>query len=143
MGGGHHYTQGNYKLIDKTKARIGKDNLILMEDNKEDYIGYTELTVSWMGMGREQNVSFAYLQPLSIGTNATSYYDNSKRSLVPAFQAVYGGYMLQTGGFFWGWDNPDMISGLLAAQWSFGLQLGWWVLDLPSKAADGVHLMDP
>lgn len=51
---------GNYKLLQKTKAKIG-NALIVMEDNKEEYLGYSDLFLSIFGLGREENVSLTYL----------------------------------------------------------------------------------
>jgi len=37
IGGGNHWVHGHYKLLQKTKAKIGNNALIVTEDNREEY----------------------------------------------------------------------------------------------------------
>jgi len=55
----------------------------------------------------------------------------SLRTIVPAFQAVYGGYVLPVGAEFFQEDlvpDPDVFAAKIAVQYIFGAQLGWFSL---------------
>ena len=52
---------------------------------------------------------------------------DSESIIVPAFQSIYGGYVITMGSEFYQEDfvNPDVFASKTAAQFVFGSQLGW------------------
>ena len=64
MGGGNHYTHGNFKLFEKTKAKIGNKALLMTENNNENYIGYADFYLSIFALGRESNTSLQFMQSI-------------------------------------------------------------------------------
>ena len=97
-GGGSRWADGNRAVLEKAIKAVGPGRVIISESNAEAYIGSLHAFLAIYGW-RECGV-------------------------VPAFQAVYGGYSVNVGSVTW----PNDVLGIrivLAQQWSFGHVMGW------------------
>jgi hypothetical protein len=123
-------------LLRAVRSSAGGDKVILTESNSEPFIGGIDLFLTLVGFGAGD------LPPVSP--------DHSGATIVPAFQAVYGGYVIPMGAEFFRQDfspNPDVFAAKVAVQYVFGAQLGWFSLggrDNQSPAMGVMEeLMDP
>lgn len=85
-----------------------------------------------------------------MGGNLPSTPSPSGNVITPAFQAVYGGYVLPVGAEYFQNDflpNPDVFAAKVANNYCFGAQMGWFSLGGRSNQnpAMGIvdELMDP
>jgi hypothetical protein len=107
-GGGSSWTSGYNDLIDRVRDQVGPDKLIMTESNVEQFIG-------------------------SVDTFLTLVAYEGLDKIVPAFQYVYPGGVIQTAGaIFYLTDITDngglMFIKKLVRMFMLGSQLGWMAL---------------
>lgn len=49
--------------------------------------------------------------------------------------------MLHAGTILWDWDHADYFAARLASSFVYGIQFGWWDIDM--KEAAGHQFLDP
>ena len=127
LGGGHHWTGGYAEMLHKMRQRIGGDKLLLTESNAEAYMSGIDMYLTLVGFSRGD------LSPPAPGSPEKTDY------IVPAFQSIYGGYVLFMGAEFLKSDflpNPDVFAAKVANQMLFGAQMGWFSLGGRSNCPD-------
>ena len=136
LGGGDHWVKGYGAMLDKVRGKAKRPHMILTESNAEPFMQGVQLFLTLVGFERGE----PHFYP-SLG---------SAETIVPAFQAIYGGYVLAVGAEFFREDlvpDPNVFASKIAAQFSFGAQMGWFSLggrdnqDPPMGMFD--LLMDP
>ena len=150
LGGGNHWTTGYVEMLRSMRSQAGDDKLLLTESNAEPFMGQLDMYLTLVGFGggdlspppptsKKNKIS----SKISGGQHLKTTY------LVPAFQSVYGGYVLFMGAEFFQEDltpEPDVFAAKIANQLLFGAQLGWFSLggrlNLPQPAALYDLLMD-
>lgn len=113
LGGGSFWYKGYDAMLSLIREQVGKDKIILTESNAEPYMAGIDLYLTLVAFGSGN---------LSPGSGDT---------IVPAFQAVYGGYTMSMGAEFFQNDfdpNPDVFAAKIAIQFLFGAQMGWMSL---------------
>ena len=126
-----HWVKGYSKLLRAVRSSAGGDKVILTESNSEPFIGGIDLFLTLVGF------SAGDLPPVSP--------DHSGSTIVPAFQAVYGGYVTPMGAEFFQQDfspNPDVFAAKVAVQYVFGAQLGWLSLGGRDNQSPAMGVMD-
>ena len=132
LGGGDHWVTGYTEMLRQVRTAAGSDKILLTESNSEPFMNGINLFLTLVGFATGD-------LPGGPGTTV----------MVPAFQAVYGGYVLPVGAEFFQADfvDPNVFAAKIAAQYVFGAQLGWFSLggrdnQHPSM---GIHelLLDP
>jgi len=102
-------------MLHRVREAVGVDRVVLTESNAEPFMSGVNLFLTLVGF--------------SSGDLPAA--QNSSSIIVPAFQAVYGGYVLPVGAEFFQQDflpNPDVFAAKIAAQFIFGAQMGWFSL---------------
>lgn len=127
IGGGHHWVDGYRAMLEKVRAMAGNDKIVLTESNAEPFMSGINLFLTLVGF-RDGDIPST---PMPV----------SKSIMVPAFMAVYGGYVLPVGAEFFAADftNPDVFAAKVAVQYVFGAQLGWFSL---GPGSDGMGIFD-
>lgn len=132
LGGGDHWVTGYAEMLRQARVAAGGKKILLTESNSEPFMAGINLFLTLVGFATGD---------LPGGTGATV--------MVPAFQAVYGGYVLPVGAEFFRNDflpDPNVFAAKIAAQYVFGAQLGWFSLGGRDNQhpAMGIHdlLMD-
>jgi len=99
-GGGARWADGNRATLEAATRAVGPGNVVVSESNAEAYLGSLH----------------GYL----------AVYGWKSCGVVPAFQAVYGGWSVNVGGAQWpsGLDYNG-VRMYLAQQWTFGHVMGW------------------
>jgi hypothetical protein len=108
---------GYGEMLSKVRTRASRPHVILTESNAEPFMDGVNLFLTLVG--------FQGGDPPSAPSPV------SARTIVPAFQAVYGGYVLAVGAEFFRQDltpDPDVFAAKVAVQFSFGAQMGWFSL---------------
>ena len=100
FGGGSRWADGNRATLEAAARAVGAGNAVVSESNAEAYLGSLH----------------AYM----------AVYGWKQCGVVPAFQAVYGGWSINIGGAQWpsGLDYNG-VRMYLAQQWTFGHVMGW------------------
>jgi len=99
LGGGHWWTEGYWKLLERLRAEMPKDRMLTTECNGEPYIRVFDGYLTWHWQ-----------------------YDGQ----VPAFPAVYGGAIQMFGRAYRGGPTRNLALRMKAGQQLvFGEQLGW------------------
>lgn len=115
LGGGDHWVSGYQTMLKKARRIAGPSKVFLTESNAEPFGADVDLFLTLVGFasGELPNVQSS---------------DNTV--IVPAFQSVYGGYFMSVGAEFFANDfnNPDVFASKIAAQFSFGVVMGWMSL---------------
>ena len=117
VGGGAHWVGGYRQMLEAVRQRVGTPHVILTESNSEPFMDGVQLFLTLVGFKR--------------GDPPSSPSPRSARTIVPAFQAIYGGYVLPVGSEFFQQDlvpDPDVFASKLATQFGFGAQMGWFSL---------------
>eukprot|EP00927_Polykrikos_kofoidii_P017927 TRINITY_DN18226_c0_g1_i1.p1 TRINITY_DN18226_c0_g1~~TRINITY_DN18226_c0_g1_i1.p1 ORF type:complete len:794 (+),score=114.91 TRINITY_DN18226_c0_g1_i1:108-2489(+) len=116
LGGGSHWTEGYNQMLDKVRVQAGNDKLVLTESNAEPFMKGINLYLS--------------LVAFYSGDLPSEPMPSSGSVIVPAFQAVYGGYVLSCGAEFFqaDFEDPDVFAAKVAVMYIFGTQLGWFSL---------------
>ena len=126
LGGGNHWVTGYLDMLTEIRKRTGNDKLLLTESNAEPFMGKLDMFLTLVGFGGGN------LSPPS--TSAATGDDTDVTDapyIVPAFQSVYGGYVLFMGAEFFMADflpNPNVFAAKIANQLLFGAQIGWFSL---------------
>ena len=141
LGGGNHWVAGYNQMLQEMRSRIGPTKLLLTESNAEPFMGNLDMMLTLVGFA-SGNLTLPYHQT---SNNVPFTY------IVPAFQAVYGGYALFMGAEYFQNDfspNPNVFAAKIANQLLFGAQIGWFSLggrDNIIEPKSGLYdlLMDP
>eukprot|EP00466_Bigelowiella_natans_P008547 jgi/Bigna1/75549/fgenesh1_pg.35_\ len=115
LGGGSHWVSGYTRMLQRVREAVTEGRIVLTESNAEPFMSGVNLFLTLVGFDSGD------LPPVQ----------NSSSLIVPAFQAVYGGYVLPVGAEFFQQDflpNPDVFAAKVAAQFVFGAQMGWFSL---------------
>ena len=121
LGGGSHWVSGYAEMLRQVRQLAGGDKVILTESNSEPFMGGINLFLTLVGFSRGD---YPGIRPPR----------SSPSRIVPAFQAIYGGYVLPVGAEFFrpDLDGPDgggdLFAAKVAAQFVFGAQMGWFSL---------------
>lgn len=135
LGGGHHWVSGYATMLRKARAQAGNDKVILTESNSEPFMGGLNLFLTLVGF-------------LS-GDLPSTPEPTTGSIIVPAFQSIYGGYVLPVGAEFYqpDFDDPDVFAAKVAVMYIFGAQMGWFSLGGRDNEHPGMGifelLMDP
>ena len=97
-GGGSRWADGNRATLAAAVQAVGPGKVLISESNAEAYMGSLH----------------AYL----------ALYGFRQCNVVPAFQAVYGGWSVNVGSVEWPSDQEG-VRILLAHQWTYGHVMGW------------------
>jgi hypothetical protein len=62
MGGGHHWVNGNYKLLQECQKKIGNQAIVMSEDQGEAYIGDVDIFLTLFGFRR---ADAPFIQPMA------------------------------------------------------------------------------
>jgi hypothetical protein len=129
LGGGNHWVTGYLDMLGEMRQRAGNDKLLLTESNAEPFMGKLDMFLTLVGFGG------GALSPPPSAAAAVDAADAADAAdapyIVPAFQSVYGGYVLFMGAEFYIADflpNPNVFAAKIANQLLFGAQLGWFSL---------------
>lgn len=116
VGGGHHWVTGYAEMLRKVRAQAGNDKVILTESNSEPFMGGLNLFLTLVGF--------------LIGDLPSTPEPTTGSIIVPAFQSVYGGYILPVGAEFYQQDfkDPNIFAAKVAVMYVFGAQMGWFSL---------------
>ena len=120
LGGGDHWVSGYTAMLDMARHFAGNDKVLLTEANAEPFMGRginLFLTLTGFASGSFPSAPTGGTTPANV--------------IVPAFQSVYGGYVLPMGAEFFRNDflpDPDVFAAKVAVQFVFGAQLGWFSL---------------
>jgi len=132
LGGGNHWVTGYDAMLEKMQD---KKKILLTGSNAEPFGGGIDLFLTLVGFGH----------------GSLPNVPSSSR-IVPAFQAIYGGYFMSVGAEFYASDldaDPDVFASKVAAQFIFGALMGWFSLggrrDTSGNPYMGLYerLMDP
>jgi len=116
LGGGHWWTDGYWKMLDKIRAAKPADCMLTTECNAEPYIKWFDGYLTWHW--QEQN-------------------------MVPAFSTVYGGAIQMFGRAYRGGSSQDLANRMKAGQQLvFGEQIGWFGPEIIERPECGQFLMD-
>eukprot|EP01043_Picozoa_sp_COSAG02_P035834 COSAG02_NODE_2591_length_8466_cov_26.224095_5_plen_134_part_00 len=83
LGGGDHWVTGYAEMLRQARAAAGGTKILLTESNSEPFMGGINLFLTLVGFSTGD-------LPGGLGSTI----------MVPAFQAVYGGYVLPIGAEF-------------------------------------------
>ena len=108
IGGGNHFQAGNNKLLAAAQSKIGGNHIIMTEGQHEYYTGSADIFLTLMGFNAG---NFSFSQPMA-----------ARNEIVPAHQAIYGGYTLYAGAMFGkpDFNDPNVFAGRLANNFMFG-----------------------
>ncbi len=122
LGGGNHWVTGYLDMLSEMRQRAGNDKLLLTESNAEPFMGKLDMFLTLVGFG---SGAISPPEKHTVADGADAPY------IVPAFQSVYGGYVLFMGAEFYIADflpNPNVFAAKIANQMLFGAQIGWFSL---------------
>lgn len=110
LGGGIYWRQGITALARGAAAGAGPGAVLLTESNAE-----------------------AYMDAIAVYLTLTAFespFAGGGLEMAAAFPAIYGGYYIGAGSIFNTDDfvNPDVLAARLAANFVYGVQLGWFSL---------------
>ena len=112
LGGGSYWVDGYRTLLDKARAGVGSNSVLLTESNAEPFMDGINVFLTLVGFG---SADFA-----------------GASRIVPVFPSIYGGYYVAMGAEFFQEDltgpTPDVFSAKIAKQFLFGAQMGWFSL---------------
>jgi len=116
LGGGHWWTEGYWKMLDRIRSAKPADCMLTTECNAEPYIQWFDGYLTWHW--QEQN-------------------------MVPAFSAVYGGAIQMFGRAYRGGPSQDLANRTKAGQQLvFGEQIGWFGPEVIERPDCGRFLRD-
>eukprot|EP00750_Incisomonas_marina_P005018 INCI13567.1.p1 GENE.INCI13567.1~~INCI13567.1.p1 ORF type:complete len:906 (-),score=144.86 INCI13567.1:122-2659(-) len=132
IGGGSHWVDGYLEMLKGIREKVGYDKMLLTESNAEPFMRDLNMYLTLVGFAAGN------LPPVPADSGSV---------IVPAFQSVYGGYVLFVGAEFFQEDfvNPDVFAAKIANQYVFGAQMGWFSLggtQYPPPMGIFDHLMD-
>ena len=114
LGGGSHWVTGYRKMLQKAReVESGSGMVILTESNAEPFMDGVDMYLTLSGFG------------------AGDFAQSATSRIVPAFPAIYGGFVISMGAEFFTTDlddDGDVFAARLAQQLLFGAQLGWMSL---------------